>query len=463
MRRLFALALAFASALPLAACSDAGEGAGEEESREASEDALTGKGRVQIVVSVDWEGRDLTQENIGAMRQLRVDYPSVRIVQFLNAAYFTKPGADAAAVRAQVKSALLPTDELGLHIHGWKRLFEAAGVTFRSTPTFWGRNYLSNDCGFDCGHEVPISAYTESELEKVIAYSIATLEANGFGHARSFRCGGWMAKDNVRQALVAQGIRWDSSAVPTTFLSTELATLPVLDWLSEEWRGTTARVAALRHPHGGGRPRGDARQRRARRLRHRGRDVHRVPAGQGAMAGATSRRARWSASASTRRPPRATCRAYARPSTASSPTRSRRRAHLEGHDALPARLLIASARAQPVLRSSIGFVLPRAAGRLSPGAVEARRRAPASPKESGFGQGTFTVKVQGKLAWSGCADGNARDVTCSVDDAKYRCTCHVGTSTYQSFDWDQKLAGEGAGGLAMANGGCGWGTVQSSR
>lgn len=222
----------------LAAC--AVDTATDEDLVDDSDDALGAKGRVQIVVTVDWEGRDLLPENLGAMKKLREDYPSVRLVQFLNAAYFTKPGANAAAVRSQIQTALKSTDELGLHIHGWKRLFEAAGVTFRSTPTFWGRSWLSNDCSFDCGHEVPISAYTEPELEKVIAFSIATLEANGFGHAKSFRAGGWMARDVVRQALVAQGITWDSSAVPSAYLSAELQGLPLLDWIATEWKGTTA-------------------------------------------------------------------------------------------------------------------------------------------------------------------------------------------------------------------------------
>lgn len=240
MRRLLcALVLA---ALPLTgACSASDVDATvDDETREANEDALTGKGRVQIVVSVDWEGRDLLPQNLDAMKALRRDYPTVRIVQFLNAAYFTKPGANATTVSAQIKSALLPTDDLGLHIHGWKRLFEASGVAFRTTPNFWGRPYLSNDCSFDCGHEVPISAYTEPELEKVIGFSIATLEANGLGHAKSFRAGGWMAKDNVRQALVAKGIVWDSSAVPQPYLAAELGTLPLLQWVGEEWKGTTA-------------------------------------------------------------------------------------------------------------------------------------------------------------------------------------------------------------------------------
>jgi hypothetical protein len=240
MRRLLPAVLLATLSLT-GACGAADEGAAvDEETREADENALTGVGRVQIVVSVDWEGRDLLPQNLDAMKSLRRDYPTVRIVQFLNAAYFTKPGASATTVRDQIKSTLLPTDDLGLHIHGWKRLFEASGVTFRSTPTFWGRNYLSNDCAFDCGHEVPISAYSEPELEKVIGYSIATLEANGLGHARSFRAGGWMAKDNVRQALVAKGILWDSSAVPQPYLAAELGTLPLLQWVGDEWKGTNA-------------------------------------------------------------------------------------------------------------------------------------------------------------------------------------------------------------------------------
>ena len=74
----------------------------------------------------------------------------------------------------------------------------------------------------------------------MIGFSIATLEANGLGHAKSFRAGGWMAMDNVRQALVAKGIVWDSSAVPQPYLAAELGTLPLLQWVGDEWKGTTA-------------------------------------------------------------------------------------------------------------------------------------------------------------------------------------------------------------------------------
>lgn len=222
----------------LAACSgvDPSTDASDEESAE-----LSAKPRIQILVTVDWEGESLQAENIQAMHDFRTQMPSVRMVQFLNAAYFTKPGANAADVKAKIHQAILPTDERGLHIHGWKRLVEASGVTFRSKPSFWGPQYpVQGDCSFDCGHEIAISAYTEPEMENIVRFSIDKLYANGLGRAKSFRAGGWMANENVRQAIAHEGITWDSSAVPSTFLAGELHGLPLLDWVATMWKGTNA-------------------------------------------------------------------------------------------------------------------------------------------------------------------------------------------------------------------------------
>ncbi|MEO6574438.1 MAG: hypothetical protein ABIP89_11400, partial [Polyangiaceae bacterium] len=222
LRRLSAgVACAFTILGLAAACGQASpaEGDSEEEAYRRKKDS--GKpGEIHLVVTVDWEGRDLTTGNLDAMESLRARFPNLKITQFVNAAYFTKPGANAVDIQAKMERALRPADERGLHIHGWKRLFQAAGVTFRATPTFWGgTNQLSNDCAFDCGHEVPISAYTTSELRKVVKFSLDTLEANGFGRAKSFRAGGWIAKPNVRDALAAEGIRFENSAVPVVELT----------------------------------------------------------------------------------------------------------------------------------------------------------------------------------------------------------------------------------------------------
>ncbi len=212
-------------------------GCGSEPPSTAQED--TEQGKLLIIVTVDWEGDDLAEENLAAMERLRERFPEVELVQFLNAAYFTKPGADAADVRARIARTLREGDEHGLHIHGWKRLFEAAGVTFRNTPTFWeAGGKVTASCTFDCGHEVPISSYTKDELASVIRFSSGLLVEQGFDQPRSFRAGGWMADENVREALVGEGFLTENSAVPATFLASEIGALPLFTWVDALWSGT---------------------------------------------------------------------------------------------------------------------------------------------------------------------------------------------------------------------------------
>jgi hypothetical protein len=230
--RLLALSL-FATVAGSAGC------AADSEEPASEEDDYTRRGKIQLLVTVDWEGRDLRDDNLTAMKNLRQRFPQVKIVHFLNAAYFTKSDADAASAKTKIASTFLPGDEKGLHIHGWKKLFEAAGTTFINTPTFWGTTLSPNECIYDCGHEVPISLYSTGDLRKVVKFSLDKLEQQGFGRAKSFRCGGWMAKENVREAVAAEGLKYEESAVPTVFLEPKLRNRPVLGWLSELWAGTT--------------------------------------------------------------------------------------------------------------------------------------------------------------------------------------------------------------------------------
>lgn len=228
------LAIGALSALTPACSADSGS------NDDTGEDDYTRrKGKLQLVVTVDWEGRDLTDANLKAMQDLHAKFPQVKIIHFLNAAYYTKQDANPTDVTARIKSAIAPGDEKGLHIHGWKRLFEAAGARFINAPTFWGTALPPQQCLYDCGHEVPISLYSSDELRKVVKFSLDKLETNGFGRAKSFRCGGWMAKQSVRDAVAAEGLTQEHSAVPTQFLQPKLGNYPVYDWLSELWAGTT--------------------------------------------------------------------------------------------------------------------------------------------------------------------------------------------------------------------------------
>ena len=214
-------------------------GPAQSQSKELSRDPR--KGRLQLLVSVDWEGGDLREENLRAFEDLRGRFPQVRLVHFLNAAYY-RTGASFAAITATTRRVLRPGDELGLHLHGWRTLFQASGVTFRPGPRFNIREPLVVDgpeCAYDCGIDVPIGLYTSDELRKVVRYSIAMLASQGFGRAKSFRTGGWMLRQSVRDAIAAEGITRDHSDVATTFLAYKLQGSLLWGWLQELWPNTT--------------------------------------------------------------------------------------------------------------------------------------------------------------------------------------------------------------------------------
>jgi hypothetical protein len=195
---------------------------------------------INIVFSVDWEGRELDLKNLNAMKAFREDYPHIPILQFLNAAYFTKPKADIDQTKKLIESVLLPIDEIGLHIHGWKSQFETCGVPFRNSPSFnTGGEIFAGEFDLDIGHDIPISEYTTDELVKVIKHSKDLFNKIGWGIPKNFRCGGWISKPHVLKALELEGVIGDYSAVPCKFLDGKRKSNFLHDWLFPLWSDIT--------------------------------------------------------------------------------------------------------------------------------------------------------------------------------------------------------------------------------
>lgn len=190
---------------------------------------------ISIIVTTDWEGLDLADYNISAMKDFRNKYPEIPIVQFLNAAYYTKNNADKTTITEKINSVLSPTDEIGLHIHGWKSLVEIAGVDYISQPTFLAD--ISQIYYDDPGFDVPITVYNKVQLKDMITESLNILNQNGFRNIKSFRSGAWMMDDELIKALIETGFKYEHSAVPTSVLSEELNCTSVLEWLNTIWKG----------------------------------------------------------------------------------------------------------------------------------------------------------------------------------------------------------------------------------
>jgi hypothetical protein len=198
-----------------------------------------GQAALRVVVSVDWEGRNLDPQNLAAMEHFRHDYPHVPLQHFLNAAYYTKADADARITTAAIRSVLREGDEHGLHIHAWRSLVQAARVKFRTEPAFRGPMDLSQ-CDPDCGHDVNMAAYNEKELQKLIRFSINTLVKHGFDRPRSFRAGAWQADNHVFRALAKEGITLDSSATSAEYLKERWGKSLLYPVVGKLWPNTTA-------------------------------------------------------------------------------------------------------------------------------------------------------------------------------------------------------------------------------
>jgi len=171
------------------------------------------KKNIKLMISVDWEGDSLFDGNLEAMRRFRDAFPEVKLIHFLNAAYFLQPGVDKSLVLKKIKSVIRPGDELALHIHALETLVKEAGVPFRDSETFGGYGRSQPVFGI-LGHDVPLSIYSEEEIRKLIKTSVKILNENGFNQTfKAFRAAGWSASPQVLNALVKEGYQIDSSAV----------------------------------------------------------------------------------------------------------------------------------------------------------------------------------------------------------------------------------------------------------
>jgi hypothetical protein len=161
---------------------------------------------------------------------------------FLNPAYYTRPGIDAAQTSQVIRGVLLPEDDHGLHIHAWSSLLSAAGVEAGALPSLLkddGRVLrAADDWGFfpaEAGYDTPIEHFSVSELDKIIRTSRRILVEQGFCCPVSFRAGAWMSGRRVQEALAKNGFTLDCSAVNVGPVVRRFGNIPLCDWLRELW------------------------------------------------------------------------------------------------------------------------------------------------------------------------------------------------------------------------------------
>lgn len=177
---------------------------------------------IQLYVTVDWEGLSLEPENIEAMQAFRKRFPHIPMLQLLNPAYFVKTDVKPSNVKATIQSVLLPTDTVGLHLHGWKSLTQHCQVPYQHQPSY--ANVDEHCEQADCGHTVSLEfAYSVAELSQLVRCTQRMLVEHGFQKPTHFRAGGWQLGPKLTQALVENQFTWDSSRTPAALLTSRWA------------------------------------------------------------------------------------------------------------------------------------------------------------------------------------------------------------------------------------------------
>lgn len=190
---------------------------------------------VKLVVALMWEGRDLEDYNLDALKAFRAEYTDIQLVHFISPAYFLRNDGSATEKAAKIRELIRPGDRIGLALGGWKSLAARADVIFRNGPTFWGETLRPVDCKDDCGQDVPVHVYPAEDLEKLVATGLKVLEEQGFGKVKGLSTAGWVASPEVLEAAALAGIRYDFSAVATEMLAKRARLYPIYGWIKGLW------------------------------------------------------------------------------------------------------------------------------------------------------------------------------------------------------------------------------------
>jgi hypothetical protein len=209
------------------------------------------KGRIVVALTIDWEGAYLSPDGLDALDELRKSVAGAPMTHFVSSAYFTKDKPDPGAAAALAK-AVLPGDELAVHLHAWRSLAKASGIEPKLSPSFLtGTDKLLAFEDGDVGFDVDLDTYSVPELRALVRTSRRLLEQAHLSVSKTFRAGGYLGTPKVLQAIREEGFTVDSSATDYRQLD-ELKVEVLPKRIKEIWPGveTTSQPWLLDAPGG---------------------------------------------------------------------------------------------------------------------------------------------------------------------------------------------------------------------
>lgn len=159
-----------------------------------------------VAMTLDWEGGDVEDSDLALVQKLSDEHYGLSYTHMFNPRIYLPSVLNqdrATYLTDWVKEREAEGDYIGLHLHMYFDLVEAAGVPVRKEPQW--TNYL------DTGHDVPCSEYTTQEFSQILLWSKKQFGEHGLSAPLVFRAGGWYVNQNTLQALENTGFLIESS------------------------------------------------------------------------------------------------------------------------------------------------------------------------------------------------------------------------------------------------------------
>lgn len=158
-----------------------------------------------VALTIDWEGTDVPDKNLDKLIELSNNHGKVPMTHLFNPRIYIDSATSPERAQyltqwAQVRK--LNGDEIGMHLHMWYGIPQAAGVPTKTSPRW---------AGLSDGHDVPCSAYSTEEFVQILTWAKNELFEQGLGIPITFRAGGWQADTKTLAALEQTGFRIDTS------------------------------------------------------------------------------------------------------------------------------------------------------------------------------------------------------------------------------------------------------------
>ncbi len=207
---------------------------------------------VYVSWTIDWEGIKIPDGHLKYMEDISSTY-NVPMTHFFNPRYFvTKTYAKTYTdwILARIKLG----DDVGMHMHMFPDLVEAAGVIPKTNPR-WGQTSPGD------GYDILVTAYTYEELFEIFKWGRNKMIQNRLPIPVLYRSGGWFANLDTLKAAYDAGFLVDSSGrtqytigsnAPTTYWNLLSTTQPYKPSKSNQNIGGGTTIGIWEIPNNGG-------------------------------------------------------------------------------------------------------------------------------------------------------------------------------------------------------------------